>query len=52
MSVLEALREMLLTDYGIASTEDLVNAIRKQGRVDISVFCKEATNGKSGFVEA
>ena len=34
----EELMRILLEQYGISSSEELDDAIRKQGRIDVSVF--------------
>lgn len=34
----EKLMRILLEQYGISSSEELDDAIRKQGRIDVSVF--------------
>ena len=41
----EAIWEILKTEYGITSPKELLEAIEKQPRIDISVFCKEKEGG-------
>ena len=39
MNRTEILREILKTEYGINSMEELDRAIKKQRKLDITVFC-------------
>ncbi len=46
MNVKENLWNILRTEYGISSVQELNDAIKKQKRIDISIFCSEPEKRK------
>lgn len=48
MSSTERLWEILKTEYNISTVSELEEAIKKQNKIDISVFCMEREKDGSG----